>query len=91
MHIMNHVLAVGFAVYFFYGLWNSSERYKHRNGAAAVYAVDGGDAQLVECKGMLNSSPLHKGKASVESNMSNMSSIHSEAKLISDHPSNGSV
>ncbi|CAL1278836.1 unnamed protein product [Larinioides sclopetarius] len=85
-------MAIGFAVYFFYGLWNSSERYKHQNGAAAVYAVDGGDAQLVECKGMLNSSPLHKGKASVESNMSEMmSSIHSEAKLISDHPSNGTV
>ncbi|GIY75618.1 cationic amino acid transporter 2 [Caerostris extrusa] len=86
-------MAIGFAVYFFYGLWNSSERYKHTNGIAAVYTVDAGDAQLMDCKAMLNSSPLHKGKCSVESNMSElMSSVNSaDAKLISDHPSNGKV
>ncbi|GFY48233.1 cationic amino acid transporter 2 [Trichonephila inaurata madagascariensis] len=86
-------MAIGFAVYFFYGLWNSSERYKQFNSIKAVYTVDGGDAQLMDCKDMLNSSPLHKGKSSVESNMSElMSSVNSaEAKLISDHPSNGRV
>ncbi|GFQ70096.1 cationic amino acid transporter 2 [Trichonephila clavata] len=86
-------MAIGFAVYFFYGLWNSSERYKQFNGIKAVFTVDGGDAQLMDCKDMHNSSPLHKGKSSVESNMSElMSSVNSaEAKLISDHPSNGRV
>ncbi|KAG8183649.1 hypothetical protein JTE90_005635 [Oedothorax gibbosus] len=83
---------IGFLMYFFYGLWNSSERYRTKTydaNGATIYTLDGGDSSLMDS---LNTSPLHKGKASVESNMSElMSSVHSDAKLISDHPSNGQL
>ncbi|XP_042909296.1 cationic amino acid transporter 3 isoform X2 [Parasteatoda tepidariorum] len=83
-------MAIGFCVYFFYGIWNSSER-KDSGGAKNVFCVDG--TQLVDCNDVLNGSPLHKGKASVESNMSElMGSCNSaEVQLISSHPSNGRI
>lgn len=75
---------LGFCVYFFYGVWNSSER--KPNVDAAVYIVDKNEGHLV-AKG-LNASTMPSGKSSVESNMSElMSSCSSvDARLISDHP-----
>lgn len=81
--------ALGFCVYFFYGIWNSSER--KPNVAAAVYTVDKNEGHLM-AKG-LNTSTMPSGKSSVESNMSElMSSCSSvDARLISDHPSNTKI
>ncbi|XP_054720493.1 cationic amino acid transporter 2-like [Uloborus diversus] len=78
-------MALGFCVYFFYGMWNSSERKQIH--APAVYVVDAADVQPLAHKD-LNSGM--KGKASIESNMSElMSSVASaDARLISDNPSN---
>ncbi|XP_035208400.1 cationic amino acid transporter 3-like [Stegodyphus dumicola] len=85
-------MILGFCVYFFYGIWNSSER-KQSKGAASVYTVDGGETQLVDRSDVLSTSTLQPGKSSVESNMSElMSSCNSaEASLISNHPTNGTV
>lgn len=84
------VFLLGFCVYFFYGMWNSSER-KPNVGATDVYVVDKNEGQLI-AKG-LNTNTMPSGKSSVESNMSElMSSCNSvDARLISDHPSNTKI
>lgn len=83
-------MALGFCVYFFYGMWNSSER-KATACAAAVYTVDNGEGQLMAKN--FNASTMSSGKNSIESNMSElMSSCNSvDARLISDNPSNTKI